>query len=845
MVDFFVSHAGPDVEWAEWVARQLEDAGYRVELDVWEWSAGTDLVAAMEHAVERAGQVVAVWTPAYFGRTWTGVEARVALARAQDRAGWLVPVVVEPCHDRIPVLYRTLLRIDLVGLSEQKARTRLLEKIRPAGRPAGPVAFPGNQIPSSAMSSDLAFPGRLPAVWGPVPGRNAFFTGREPLLDRLHSQLVDGSGQVAVAALHGFGGVGKTQLAVEYVWRYAAEYGMVWWVDAETSAGLAAGLAGLARELGVASGDVSTCAAQALAELGRRDGWLLVYDNVSDPVTLARALPPATGHLIVTCRDPAVRRVGADLVEVGEFTREESLLLLRRHIPDLADGPCMRLAKALGDLPLAVDQAGAFLAETGMDPNAYLALLAAQPDVILNDETLHHPGLAATVTAAHSRLAVDHPTAARLLDQLAFLAPEPIPLAAVPTGASPSISNALIVADAMTTHTSIAAIIRFALARRSGTSVQIHRLAQALLRANLTPHRQREALGGALRLLASAQPGDAIDPTTWPAHAALTPHVTAAAAHLATLHGTPEPEEFRRLLNQTCWYLTQTGQHRGARLLAESTRARWSEALGDNHPDCLTIAATLVVALTDLCEHHAARIVVQDLWTRRRRRVGDDHPHTLACATNLAIQLAALGKYQAARELAEDTLTRRRQLLGDDHPDALISAANLAFQLAALGERQAARELVQDTWERRRRLLRDDRPNAPREPGTCRVAGEPVDDLRISRLLGDDVPDILTAAANLAAAMAALGEHQAAREVTEDTLERRRRLYGDDHPHTLASAANLAVHLNALGEHQAVRELAADTLARRRRVLGDDHPHTLASAANLAAAMAALGEHHD
>ena len=110
-------------------------------------------------------------------------------------------------------------------------------------------------------------------------------------------------------------------------------------------------------------------------------------------------------------------------------------------------------------------------------------------------------------------------------------------------------------------------------------------------------------------------------------------------------------------------------------------------------------------------------------------------------------------------------------------------------------------------------------------------------------MLGDDHPDTLASATNLAVDLRNLGEYQAARELDEDTLARYRRVLGDDHPDTLASANNLAADLRNLGEHQAARELDEDTLARRRRVLGDDHPDTLASANNLAVDLRDLGEH--
>ena len=169
----------------------------------------------------------------------------------------------------------------------------------------------------------------------------------------------------------------------------------------------------------------------------------------------------------------------------------------------------------------------------------------------------------------------------------------------------------------------------------------------------------------------------------------------------------------------------------------------------------------------------------EDTLARRRRDLGEDHPDTLAAASNLAVSLRAAGEYQAARELDEDTLARRRRVLGEDHPDTLTSADGLAVSLRAVGG----------------------------YTGT------------------------LISASNLAAGIGHSGEYQAARELGEDTLARRRRVLGEDHPDTLAAAFQLVCALTELGEHHAARELNDDIIARRRRVLGDDHPETIMAGA--------------
>jgi hypothetical protein len=172
-------------------------------------------------------------------------------------------------------------------------------------------------------------------------------------------------------------------------------------------------------------------------------------------------------------------------------------------------------------------------------------------------------------------------------------------------------------------------------------------------------------------------------------------------------------------------------------------------------------------------------------------------------------------------QLDEDTLARRRRDLGEDHPDTLAAASNLAVSLRAVGGLPGT--LTSFPGSLASSLHR----------GEQQAARELDEDtlVRRRRVLGEDHPDTLASASGLAISLRAVGERQAARELNEDTLARRRRVLGEDHPDTLAAASNLVGALFELGEYQAAKELNEDILARRRRVLGEDHPDTGASAA--------------
>ena len=242
-----------------------------------------------------------------------------------------------------------------------------------------------------------------------LPPRNRYFTGRAETLEEIDRRLQDAdeaARTVGVVPLQGMSGVGKTQLALEYAHRHLSDYALMWWVNAENVAVATTELVTLARQLGLpANAEPAVVLLQLWAALAGRDDWLLIYDNVDDAAVLALLRPPSSGRLLVTGRSAALGRL-ARLLEIAEFSRAESLELLHLRCPSLSTQDADLIAEALGDLPLAVEQAGCFLAETGIDVADYLGILADQPTAAgLSDPTLdRHPGFGAVFSASRARL---------------------------------------------------------------------------------------------------------------------------------------------------------------------------------------------------------------------------------------------------------------------------------------------------------------------------------------------------------------------------------------------------------------------------------------------------------
>lgn len=384
--DFFVSHAGRDQAWAEWVAWHLREAGYTVELACWDWAAGENFVKRMHAALESANRVVALFSSAYFDDPrYTTEEWTSALVRNDKNKPRLLPVQIEPC--RVPLILNSLVRIELFGVDETEAARRLVAAARSPTHPNGKPWFPG-QGRAGALTGrgeeGPRRPGVLPSVWNVRP-RNPRFVGRDSTLGYLRERFRS-DGTAVVQALHGMGGVGKTQLAIEYAHRFAGAYDVVWWISAEEASLIGEQYAALAIELELISrqADIVSAVGALRAYLRQHSRWLLLLDNAESPQELWDWLPAGPGHILITSHNPGWDELATVRVEVDVLPRLDSVGLIHKYRPGAAAAETDRLAVALGDLPLALAQAAKFLAETGMSVDRYLDLVETQTEDLLN-----------------------------------------------------------------------------------------------------------------------------------------------------------------------------------------------------------------------------------------------------------------------------------------------------------------------------------------------------------------------------------------------------------------------------------------------------------------------------
>jgi hypothetical protein len=360
-----VSYTGVDSAWAEWIAWQLKEAGYTVTIQAWHFRPGMNFVALMRQALDTCQRTIAVVSQAYLDQSiYGGDEWTAAFTHDDPTRSSLLLVLVEPVS--LPRLLRPWIHISLAGLEPEQAAARLLDGVRPgSAEPTAAPAFPGHAGPGAGGGP--RYPGHHPEIAN-LPARNAAFAGRDDLLGELRGRLHQEGTAVAVVpaqALYGLGGVGKTQLALEYAHRYQADYDLVWWIVAEAPGAIPAGLAALAPHLGLVDdptqvADQEQLAAAVLETLRRRTRWLLVFDNVPNRQDLVPYLPQGDGQVLITSRHP-VWGGTARPVKVDTFSRAESTAFLAQRTGTDDAITADALAEELGDLPLALEQAAAYM----------------------------------------------------------------------------------------------------------------------------------------------------------------------------------------------------------------------------------------------------------------------------------------------------------------------------------------------------------------------------------------------------------------------------------------------------------------------------------------------------
>jgi tetratricopeptide (TPR) repeat protein len=717
--DFFISYNKADRAWAEWIAWQLEAEGYTTVLQAWDFLPGSNFVVDMNLAAEQASRTVAILSPDYFESKFTQPEWAAAFAEdPTGEQGKLVPVRVRACT--LPRILAQLVYIDLVDLDERSAIAAVRAGLTPTRlRPPTAPHFPGASAAATPYASPFPGPRVLPRAWNVPFRRNPFFTGREVVLTELH-KLLDAGTTAALSqpsAISGLGGIGKTQTAVEYAYRYLDDYQFVLWVQANAQETLLADFVSLAKQLDLPEQNepeqqVVVHAVMQWLESHRR--WLLIFDNADDLAMVQDYLPQGNqGHVLFTTRAQAMSGLAhkVELKTMEKEEEEEGVLFLLRRAGLLAPGatlerisPAYRalardIVQEMGGLPLALDQAGAYLEETGESLSNYLQIYQQGRAALLKRrgglKPPHPESVATTWSLALQQVERAQPAAIELMRMCALLAPDAIPEELIVEGAA-SLGPVLqpVATDRTRLNEVLAALLRYSLLRRDSMTqtLSIHRLVQAVILDELDEKTQHLWAERVVQAVSQVFPWD--EPAPWPQSQRYLAHALVCQALIQrwnlTLHAAVI------LLDSASLYLRNRGQYQAAEPLLQEALALGEKKDGIDHPDTSNLLNNLAVLYWNQGKYEEVEPLLQRVLAINEKMQGLEHPTTVSTLNNLAVLYADQGKYEEAEKLYQRALTIVEKTVGPEHPDTKNTRDNYTALLEKM-KQSTTSDTISDT----------------------------------------------------------------------------------------------------------------------------------------------------
>ncbi len=703
----------------------------------------------------------------------------------------------------------------------------------------------------------------LAPIWTVPFPRNPYFTGRETILDALHTRLTT-SQPVALTqtpALSGLGGIGKTQVAIEYAYRYAQEYRAVFWLAAETAESLMTSLQWIAALLYLPehqATEQSRMVAAVQRWLMANPGWLLIADNVEDADLLQTVLPPVRqGVLLLTTRRQALGAL-AEPLELPSMSDEEGIMLILRRArwltPSLTELPprqeklkeipagAQELVAYLEGLPLALDQAGAYIEETGCSVADYLQRCRNQRKQVLAHRGTHggaHPAsVATTLKLSIEQVERQHPAAADLLRMCAFLHSEAIPEELFQVG-SPSLGPALsqITTDPYQFDLVLAALRGASLVTRQPETrtLSVHRLVQAVLQDGMEPDETRVWSERVMRALNAAFPNpEKLD--TWPRCEQYLAHVLTWASFITLERGKlPEAGE---LLYRAGSYLMARGRFTEAEPLLKQAVDWGEQQHGPDHPTLIPWLEKYSELFWRRGKYEQVELILLRVLKLEQQHLEPEHPQTAETLNDLAMVYCDQGKFELAEPLFQQALSIREQRLGANSPNTALTLNNLALLYERQGKLEKAEPLYQRALFIREQQLGPEHPTVATTlnnlAGLYYTRGryteaEPLYQraLRIKeQQLGPDHPDLSFILLNLATLYRSQRKYELAKSLYQRSLHIREQQLGIRHPETAFTLNNLALLHYEQGNFEQAEALYQQALSIWEQQLAPDHPRT-------------------
>jgi len=733
----------------------------------------------------------------------------------------------------------------------------------------------GNVGAQFVVPLSVPLPRSVPPPWNVPHLRNLYFTGRESILTSLHEMLnARGTGSlIHNTAISGLGGVGKTQCAVEYAYRYRFEYRAVLWIQADSYKSLVSDFVRLAVLLNLPEKDEpdSTQVSNAVKLwLQTHSHWLLILDNADDLEMVYEFLPMlGEGHILITTRSQAT---GPSIkgIELIKMQREESMLFLLRRAKlidesaALEDAPLTRrreaeeIAQLLDGLPLALDQAGAYIEENRCSLSDYLNLYHLRGAALLKRRGTfgkrdYPNSVATTWSLSFERIEHSGTPAADLLRLCAFLHPDAIPESMILAG-SAELSPPLqaIGDDPLLLNDAIRELRKYSLMRRNPETktLTIHRLVQTVLKDTLDKETQRAWAQRAVCMTERAFPNPKLI-ECWPLCQLYLPHAQTCSELIESWDMTIP--EAARLLRRTGIYLYERGQYPEAEQLLQRALAVRQQALGDTHPDIAESLTDLGILYYTQNKFEPAASLLQRAISISEQVPGPDYPGVAESFMGLAWVYKTQGKFELAEQLLQRALEIRERHFGPTHADV----AESLNELGVLYNDQRRFDLAERFYRRAltifEQVLEPYHPYIAGSLNNLAVCYRKLDKFEqaerlfqqalslLERVKGPDHPDVATGLNNLARTYADQGELEQAEPLFQRALMLREQAFGVDHLKVATTLHGLAQLYYAQGNLAEAAKLFQRALTIREQNLGRQHPEVASTLKEYARVLHDLG----
>ncbi len=715
----FYSYAHKDERWRQRIETHLsmlQRQGYIASWHDRNITAGATWAGDIATHLNTADIILLLISPDFLASEYCySVEMARAMERHYAEAARVIPIILRPTDWKgTPFEQLQALPSNAQPVSRWKDRDEALLDIATGIRKAVDEL---NAYTSGTQSSYSTGPAdtimaSLP-TWNVPYHRNTFFTDREDILTHLHTTFTKGKSVILVQAISGLGGIGKTQIAVEYAYRHREEYKVILWAKAESPEILASDFMGIAELLNLPEKNVpdQKHIINAVKHwLQNNTKWLLILDNAEDLAMVRDYLPSVgDGHILLTTRTQVMGRL-ARYTEVSKMKDEEGALFLLRWANIIALDALLEAApvtdkikaieisQVMDGLPLALDQAGAYIEETACNLSGYLNLYLKQNTVLLKRRgkliSDHPESVFTTWSPSFEKIQQANPAAAELLRFCVFLHPDAIPEEIFSEGA-PELGPVLqpVATDPFELNDAIGELLKFSLVQRdsAANTITIHRLVQTVVRAGMDEATRRLWAERTVRAVSRALPD--FELTVQHVYQRFLPQIQACMALIEQLHMVFI--EAAQLLYQIGFYLGKHAQYEQAEPLYQRALAIYEQELGHDHPYVVTSIHNLASLYRAQGKFDQAEFLYQRALTLAEKIA---HYSSIATSLNNLAELCQLqGNYEQSELLYKRALEHLEQTLGPEHPYVATILENLIILYYDQGKYNQAEPLYQRT----------------------------------------------------------------------------------------------------------------------------------------------------